>query len=103
MAALEETGSWWRGLVPTRVADIHSISWQAVFLGFWGAVGFAVNGAGMYAYTFRWATSEDALVAAAAAAVGGGWGREGALLRVHEVRCSAATALPNSQPRLLTC
>jgi hypothetical protein len=27
MACVEETGSWWRGLVPTRREDLRSISW----------------------------------------------------------------------------
>lgn len=29
LACVEETGSWWRGLVPTSWSDVHSISWIA--------------------------------------------------------------------------
>ena len=53
LQCLEETGSWWRGLVPTRWQDLHSLSWMAACLGFWGGVGFTINGAGLFGYSNR--------------------------------------------------
>lgn len=58
LQCLEETGSWWRGLVPTRWQDLHSLSWMAACLGFWGGVGFTINGAGLFDYSNSWAQSK---------------------------------------------
>ncbi|PSC75994.1 lipoxygenase [Micractinium conductrix] len=57
LSCMEETGRWWRGLVPTRRQDVHSVSYAATFFGFWGGVGFMVNGAGLFGYSYSWAQS----------------------------------------------
>ena len=51
--AVEATGSWWRGVLPSRLHDLASISWHAAFWNFYGGVGFLIGGAAVYAYSFR--------------------------------------------------
>ncbi|EFN50967.1 hypothetical protein CHLNCDRAFT_141603 [Chlorella variabilis] len=54
MFAMEATGSWWRGLVPSRTEDLRSISWHAAFWNFYGSAGFLIGGAATYATSFSW-------------------------------------------------
>lgn len=53
MMCWEATGSWWRGLVPSRLRDLRSVSWHAAFWNFQGSVGFLIGGAALYATSFR--------------------------------------------------
>ncbi|KAL4425673.1 hypothetical protein ABPG75_009689 [Micractinium tetrahymenae] len=53
LACMEETGGWWRGVVPTRWSDLHSISWAAVFFGFQGSLAFMVMGTSFFFAKFR--------------------------------------------------
>ncbi|PRW60337.1 integral membrane [Chlorella sorokiniana] len=50
----EATGSWWRGLAPTRCSDLRSISWHVAFWNLQGSIGFLISGAATYAYGFSW-------------------------------------------------
>ncbi|KAG2498698.1 hypothetical protein HYH03_003438 [Edaphochlamys debaryana] len=50
VATLEETGSHWRGVVPSRLKDLHSISWAAVFFALQGSLGFMIFGIVQFAY-----------------------------------------------------
>ncbi|KAL4420449.1 hypothetical protein ABPG75_010105 [Micractinium tetrahymenae] len=50
----EATGSWWRGLVPSRLRDLRSVSWHAAFWNFQGSAGFLIGGAALYATQFSW-------------------------------------------------
>ncbi|KAL4424697.1 hypothetical protein ABPG77_004504 [Micractinium sp. CCAP 211/92] len=54
MMCWEATGSWWRGLVPSRLRDLRSVSWHAAFWNFQGSVGFLIGGAALYATSFSW-------------------------------------------------
>lgn len=49
----EATGSWWRGLVPSRLRDLRAVSWHAAFWNFQGSAGFLIGGAALYATQFR--------------------------------------------------
>ena len=45
---LEATGSWWRAVVPSRCANLRSISWWSAFFNVHGSVGFLLGGAALY-------------------------------------------------------
>ncbi|KAG2426485.1 hypothetical protein HXX76_011714 [Chlamydomonas incerta] len=59
MACVEETGSYWRGCVPSRWADLHSVSWAAVFFALHGSLGFMIFGIVFFSYTdIGWASTQ---------------------------------------------
>lgn len=43
LLCLENTGSVWRGLVPTKRAQLTAFSWNATFWSFWGSSGYLLN------------------------------------------------------------
>lgn len=53
-ACQEETGSWWRGVIPTSMSDLRSISWIAVHSGLQGSVAFFVMGCTFFAALTGW-------------------------------------------------
>lgn len=55
LACMEETGSWWKGVICTSMQDLRSISWVAVFSAFHGSVGFMVLGIGFMFVHMTWA------------------------------------------------
>ncbi|KAG2452384.1 hypothetical protein HYH02_002630 [Chlamydomonas schloesseri] len=59
MACIEETGSYWRGAVPSRWSDLHSVSWAAVFFALHGSLGFMIFGIVFFSYLdIGWASTQ---------------------------------------------